>query len=141
MNELLEEGQYKAKIKYAKWITSKFSNPKFNPTGRSLNLLFEVKVDETYQDLYSTIDINQLDKLNRLRTAAGLKPVKTQEEFKIDKLKNVNMFVEITQYTGKNSGKTTNLITDFVNEEEVEQPEPEVNFSDNQSNFDADIPF
>lgn len=141
MSELLEEGQYKAKIKYAKWITSKFSNPKFNPTGRSLNLLFEVKVDDSYQDLYSTIDINQLDKLNRLRTAAGLKEVKTQDEFKTDKLKNVNMFVEITQYTGKSSGRTTNIITDFVNEEEVEQPEPEVNFSDSQSTFDADIPF
>ena len=141
MSELLESGQYKAKIKYAKWITPKYNNPKFNPDGRSLNLLFEVKTNETYKDILSTIDVNQLDKLNNLRNAAGLSPITKQQEFKTEKLRNVNMFVEIAQYTGKSSGKTTNIITDYLNEENVEQSEPEVNFSDNRSNFDTDIPF
>lgn len=138
--ELLETGRYKARIKNAKWTQSEYRVSKWNPEGRCLSLILEVKTDETYRDVFASIDVGYLDKLNQVRAAIGLNEVKDKKEFKTDKFKNAHVLVDITQYTGKKSGKTTNIVTDFISKNE-EQSEPEVDFSDEQASFSGDIPF
>lgn len=111
---LLEAGEYTGTIKKAEWVQSQYMVNQYNPDGDCLSVWVDVETeDRDVKRLFDKISITNPTKLNLLRTAASLKPVRRDESFSDEKkLVGKTINIEVDEYTSK-AGKVSNIIKEY----------------------------
>lgn len=139
---LLDAGEYTAKIKKAEWTTNKYMETEYNKTGACLSVWVDIEYDGENKRIFDKISVTSPTKLNALREALGLKPIKKGDNFDPKPLVGKQVYVEIDQYTAKSTGKVSNIIKQYLKdiEEEIAAEEDTVvrSFDDED---DSRIPF
>jgi hypothetical protein len=138
---LLDAGEYTAKIKKAEWTTSEYMKTDYNPSGACLSVWVDIEYDGENKRIFDKISVTSPTKLNALREAVGLKPIKKGENFNEKPLVGKQVYVEIDQYTAKSTGKVSNIIKQYLKdiEDEQEAESEQVIYDDDAD--DARIPF
>lgn len=129
---IIEAGVYEGKIKKVEWIESEYSVTQYNPKGTCLSVWVDILLDEGgTKRVFDKISITNPTKLNDLRTAAGLKPVKKGEDFDEKPLEGKLITIEVDEYKSK-AGKVSNIAKAYLAES---NPEFE------QENDGKEVPF
>lgn len=111
---VLEAGIYIGKIKKCEWVQSEYMINQYNPDGDCLSVWVDVELEDGgTKRLFDRISVTNPSKLNMLRTAVGLKPVKRNENFDETQLRGKVVNVEADEYTSK-AGKVSNIIKDYL---------------------------
>ena len=139
---LLDAGEYTAKIAKAEWTTSEYLKSEYNKTGACLSVWVDIEYDGENKRIFDKISVTSPTKLNALREAVGLKPVKKGENFNEKPLNGKQVYVEIEQYTSK-AGRVSNIIKQYLKDipdDSVEYEEEQVRhpFGDDS---DTGVPF
>ena len=137
---LLDAGEYTAKIKKAEWTTSDYMKNDYNKTGACLSVWIDIEYDGDNKRIFDRISVTNPTKLNELRKAVGLKPVKKGDNFDGKPLVGKQVYVEVDQYTAKSTGKVSNIIKQYLEDIEDSKAEEyeQVVYDDDQ---DSRIPF
>ena len=136
---LLDAGEYTAKIAKAEWTTSEYLKSEYNKTGACLSVWVDIEYDGERKRIFDKISVTSPSKLNALRLAVGLKPIKKGENFNEKPLNGKQIYVEVDQYTSK-AGKVSNIVKQYlidIEDNKAEENE-EVIYDDDQ---DSRIPF
>ena len=139
---LLDSGEYTAKISKAEWTTSEYMITDYNSKGACLSVWVDINYDGENKRIFDKISVTSPTKLNALREAVGLKPVKKGENFNEKPLNGKQVYVEVEQYTSK-AGRVSNIIKQYLKDipdDSVEYEEEQVRhpFGDDS---DTGVPF
>lgn len=122
VDTVINAGEYTGKIKKVEWIQSEYMINQYNPDGDCLSVWVDVEGEEFgTKRLFDKISITNPSKLNSLRTAAGLSPVKRGDNFDEKDLRGRVIEVEVDEYTSK-SGKVSNIIKSYSPSLPAEKP-------------------
>ena len=129
---IIEAGTYDGKIKKSEWIESEYQKNQYNPNGTCLSVWVDIPLDEGgTKRIFDKISITNPTKLNDLRIAAGLKPVKKGDNFDEKPLEGKTIVIQVDEYTSK-AGKVSNIakayLTQVSNEFEQEDSDGKVPF-------------
>ena len=110
---LLEAGEYTGRVKKVEWVQSPYMVNQYNPNGDCLSVWVDVKMEDgDTKRLFDRISVTNPTRLNMLRTAANLKPVKKNENFDESQIMNKEVDIEVDEYTSK-AGKVSNIIKEY----------------------------
>ena len=110
---LLEAGEYTGKIKKCDWTQSEYMVNQYNPDGDCLSVWVDVQMDDgSSKRLFDRISVTNPSRLNSLRTALSLKPIKKGDNFNEKELLGKVVNIEVDEYTSK-AGKVSNIIKDY----------------------------
>ena len=110
---ILEAGEYTGKIKKCDWIQNDYMISDYNPDGNCLSVWIDVQMDDgSAKRLFDKISVTNPSKLNSLRAAASLEPVKKGDNFNEKELLGKVVNVEVDEYTSK-AGKVSNIVRDY----------------------------
>jgi hypothetical protein len=133
---LLDSGEYTAKISKAEWTTSEYMITDYNAKGACLSVWIDINYDGENKRIFDKISVTSPTKLNALREAVGLKPVKKGENFNEKPLNGKQVYVEVEQYTSK-AGKVSNIIKQYL-KDIVEDSVAVAEEEDTRHSFDYD---
>ena len=139
---LLDAGEYTAKIKKAEWTTSEYLVNQYNKNGACLSVWIDIEYDGENKRIFDKISVTSPSKLNAIREAVGLKPIKKGDNFSEKPLVGKQIYVEVDQYTSK-AGKVSNIIKQYLKdiEDDNNDYEEEVVRSYDNDEEDTRIPF
>jgi hypothetical protein len=110
---LLEAGEYTGKIKKCDWTQSEYMINQYNPDGDCLSVWVDVQMDDgSSKRLFDRISVTNPSRLNALRTALSLKPIKKGDNFNEKELLGKMINIEVDEYTSK-AGKVSNIIKEY----------------------------
>ena len=110
---LLEAGEYTGKIKKCNWTQSEYMINQYNPDGNCLSVWVDVQMDDgSSKRLFDRISVTNPSRLNALRTALSLKPIKKGDNFNEKELLGKMINIEVDEYTSK-AGKVSNIIKEY----------------------------
>jgi hypothetical protein len=138
---LLDAGEYAAKIKKAEWTTSDYMISDYNKNGACLSVWVDINYDGENKRIFDKISVTSPSKLNSLREAIGLKPLKKGQNFDEKPLIGKEIYIEVDQYTAKSTGRVSNIIKQYLKdiEQQSEREEEVVILEENDD--DAKVPF
>ena len=137
---LLDAGEYVGKIKKAEWTTSPYLINDYNKNGTCLSVWVDIDYDGENKRIFDKISITSPTKLNALREAVGLKPVRKGDNFNEKPLNGKQVYVEVDQYTSK-AGKVSNIIKQYMKEMEVQEEQASFNDYEDHDDNDERVPF
>ena len=138
---LLNAGEYAAKIKKAEWTTSDYMISDYNKNGTCLSVWVDINYDGENKRIFDKISVTSPSKLNALREAIGLKPLKKGQNFDEKPFIGKEIYIEVDQYTAKSTGKVSNIIKQYLKDIEQQSEREEEIITHEENDDDTRVPF